>query len=420
MKFRHMWPAFLMALFAVTIFADVLRYHIRMCYGFSALFLIAYLVSKFNRFVLSPIIKWLFLAIFCYISSFLLTGREDMDTISHMIVPYFLAPFACAGMALYIMSTGDEKIRKWALVLPLVPIFISALLTIRAPLDSSRVFLANAMNNEMDFIAIENLTGGVMGYSAIHSLPFLLCGLVAAAKNVKSTKWILIFWMLASICVVTVLRSGYGACLLCTAIVLLFSIVRTKNRKMTLSLAIGAGGIILFLWKAGIVLSMLLAIQQYLPEGSIDGKISDLESQVKDSEGSEYWRDRVDLYAISFETFKKNPFLGGENSGGHSFFIDLLGQTGLIGVISFLIYYFTLYTMISRCLPSRNRWYFTIASISLFLLLLFKANGLTAQCFALFYLLPLLSLSDGRLLAEGCFNTRRFFHIRLEGLPWQG
>lgn len=391
MKARYVSFFLVTALLGCAVWSEFLRFRIRMLLFAGLLLSIIYLSINLPRWVL----RYLFFA-FCLVAVFCLGGLNLSATALanqiHVLPTYIFLPLVCSGILACILTKGDYKLVWLVLGFSFVVILYSSIKTIVAPVNASRVFLGNARNDEMLMIALDNLNGGVLGYAQIHGLPFVVCALIYIVKYARNV-WLRIASGILGICAALAMyRSGYTAAMLCLLLVGIVSSVSVKNRKITIAglclMAVGFWGAV----ESGLLLSALETILPHMDaSNSIGYKIKEFADYQTSVNGSAYWNVRSSAYAENWRLILQSPLYGhGEGVGpGHSQMLEILVGGGLMVFIPYIIYICSFFAFVAKCLPTKGRWYFVVASWIFLLLAYMKASALLVQYEVLLLMMPL-------------------------------
>lgn len=409
---------FTMLVFMLTmsVWWDYARYRIPMFFAGSIFFALAFLAIWLARYYETKYFFLLMLSVFLWLFPALEMSEETLSTWMHEVPQAVFLPFVGAGLFAYILIMCDYKLLKIVLVISAIFILYTALKTSAAEVNSARTFFGNARTVENVAKAIENLEENVMGYAHVHSIPFIVAGVVCIFKRADRIYVKLFAAAFGLICIYALLKSGYTTATMATGLV--FAMSATSARKRVIQILTVLLGIILFaiMVRTGMLLSILEGIEPLLPHNTaLIDKIHEFAAIQTTVNGSEYWKVRSFLYQLSWEAFCEHPVFGSGigHGGGHAFLLDLLGRGGIVCFMPFMVFYIAMYKFVSRALPLDVRWYFFSSFLALVLLSSFKGPGLIAQNHIIFFVLPLALVSNRADFQNACIRIRRQLRLPL-------
>lgn len=241
----------------------------------------------------------------------------------------------------------DNKLKRTFLILFSISFLISAIATLSVVVvdnNASRL-LAGAAKYEA---RTAYYAKGVGGYGFIYGSVFLL---YAYILNLQKEKKSFSKFFLLSIIITTsamIVFASYTTALLFGLIIIFLSIYAQSHRKdatilfilSILAIVILINPILNSIYNIGVTLELDWIINRI-------GQLIDAEA-----EGSIDGLKRYKLYMISFNSFIRNPFLGGKYNGGHSFFLDNLAMFGIFGAL-FCLSFFKYLIVLRKSLGSR-------------------------------------------------------------------
>lgn len=305
-----------------------------------------------------------------------------------------------------------------AMVLIMLPFL---LVTIYEPIGTSRLNIISAVKYDLydQMLQIEEANAkGVMMYPQIHSLPFLIVSSIMLAKHLRTKRERMVAAIFATILMTTVFRSGFGYAIGVSILLVFLSFVKVKNKEVSFLLVALSCILFLFLHKSGVIVAMLNSVQDGIGEGNAVGaKAKDISDIVQGTvEESSDFSTRITLYKMGLAAFVKYPIFGAPptvETGGHSYWLDTLGQWGLVGFLVEAVMIAIAFRLERAVLPYFQKTSFDMAAVCFMLLLCLKAGGLSVQHTAFFLMLPsmLIFREDDFYIASN--NVRRMFHLPL-------
>ena len=265
------------------------------------------------------------------------------------------------------------------------------LLTIYMPIGTSRMNIATAMMISDSLVeeTEEVSKMGVMMYPQIHSLPFLVVSSIMLMKHLKVFKEKFAFAMLATLLVVAIVRSGFGYAIVATFILVAMSFSGAKRKSTNILVLVLMGIFGLFFIKSGSLASMLNNVQESWGYGNVVGEKAGEVSAIIQGNSSDAadFSGRQELYKLSLNAFIKHPFFGApsvEGIGGHAYWLDILGQWGLVGFFVEALMFAFAVRLERDILPDFQKYYFNIAFLFYMLICCVKAGGMSVQNTAFF------------------------------------
>jgi len=229
------------------------------------------------------------------------------------------------------------------------------------------------------------------GYGFFYSLPFFGLILINLSKN-KILNFLI--WFSILLCIVL---SQYFILLM---IFLLTFFIRVKTIKFNLflfRLMVFFGSFIIFIiiFNNSFInlLKFLIDLTDFLNLSFLSEKISDFVNLLLTNQGGNSIDSRLYVYIKSVISFLRNPFFGGllepnpiGSVGGHSEILDLLGSTGIFGLIILIL-------MIKILHPFKvflNNEYIYYSTFILILIALLNPISSFPQISIMFLILPIL------------------------------
>lgn len=261
-------------------------------------------------------------------------------------------------------------------------------------------FDANAIRSSRSMIyeGYGYILYGTPGYSHIYSFMLLVPFFLHKSLTVKGKSKIVYIASLVMMAYMITVSQLATALILTVLGILVYTFFHAKSVAKVLVAVVGVFLAFLIIDNNGY--DMLMALSGKV-EGDWSVKFVDLAKSLVGEQDSGMVSGRKELYAASFESFLKSPFVGkfiqnDGSIGGHATAIDVLGLTGVLGFIPFII--------VIVCNGQRMKYGsdyndlkpVIIATVIQFLVLVFTKNIITAQpiFFTYFVLVPMLVKSE--------------------------
>ena len=396
---------FFWCLLIVAFIAGPLRYKIHFFAGGSLLLCWFYMVTQVknikDRIILCPlafVCGWLAL---CLIKS----DFHGMGVLWQSAV----VPITALGYLVFLLQRGDYVLYRNCLYLSLLIVLPFVIVTLSADMGASRTLAGNAITFAQLVEAYENRIKGVLDYGAIHSFPFLIMGVYVSCRLQKNIKHKLLLGAFALLLFAVMVKSVFFAAFVVTCGLLYLS--NGDNFKMRFIVFIGAILSIWALWATGTIVHLLEFFVNI-----VFGVDSDSIAVVKVKQIADYYylgtgfEGRENRYEVAINGFLNNILIGGideHEDAGHSFVLQILGDFGLIGFTIYLCYFRSLFKVVSRVLPQKLRWYYSIMIIGFIVLALVKNIGLSIEVFMIFGWAPMFLLLREEDFYIGVANARR-------------
>lgn len=259
-------------------------------------------------------------------------------------------------------------------------------------------FFPNAIRARatMEYIGGEEFLYATPDYAMVYGLALIFPVFLQKVKNAEQKVDKIFYLILAALSFYIVAVSQFATALIIAIVgtLVFFMLGMAGNKKILILFVLGFLVFYVHVTKMDIEFLNMLA-------DSVDGtwseKLQDMADSLSGSALSGSLSERNDLYQTSLETFLKSPLLGimayrsGE-LGGHATAIDILGLSGLMGFIPFVLMYVYNFKRVCRtCNFSKNKAAIIACNIE-FVVLVFTKNIITSLSvfFAFFVLFPLL------------------------------
>lgn len=248
----------------------------------------------------------------------------------------------------------------------------------------------------MEYIGGEEFLYATPDYAMVYGLALIFPVLLQKFKNSEQRKDKILYLIYAALSFYIIAVSQFATALIIaivgTLVFLLLSMAGNKRIFILLILAF----LILYVHITKMDIEFLNMLSDSV-DGTWAEKLQDISESLAGSSLSGSLSDRNDLYQTSLETFLKSPLLGimaysnGE-LGGHATAIDILGLSGLMGFVPFVLTYIYNFKRVCRtCNYEKNKAAIIACNIE-FIILVFTKNIITSLSvfFAFFVLMPLI------------------------------
>ena len=190
--------------------------------------------------------------------------------------------------------------------------------------DISRLLAGTHLGDEK----LQYYKMGVGGYGYVFAMSFFMYGIVRWIKKSTSKAekiYLIVFLIINSL---LILYAAYTTAIIIS--VALIGLALMADIKLKYQIPILSAIIILMLVLGNPLLEACYDIANNLELNWVAKRFEQL-LQAQETNDMSSLR-RVELYTISWNTFKKNPITGGSAVGGHSQILDLLAQYGIFAV----------------------------------------------------------------------------------------
>lgn len=405
-------------LLVFTCYVPILKYLMRSLMLVVTLYALLFLLYKLPRFYMSRFF-WIPVAFFVY--RFFIAwvwGHYDMgnslSTGVYVLLAEVLGLIVASGLFLALVSSGDYKCFRTFIYISIGFLLLFAIFTIRAEVGTARDFGSTDGSYYAMQRAADNIMTGTLDYATIHTLPFVIFGLIYSAKSMQ-VKGKAYFYIGGLLMLLAVYRSAFTLATLFALVLLIIAFV--PQRRIAVSL-IGIGFLLVLFGvflKVGLVTEMLMGFRSLISESdsvSITGKVDELISLSKGvaiGDGA----TRLDLYTLSLKSFCKSPLWGNFDAelGGHAFLLDYLGREGLLGVAIWCLFYVNYFLKIKAVLSKSLRTPYVVAFVSFIGIISLKAAWMRTYGFALYLIVPSLLLIQEKLYYETSYRVRRYLRL---------
>lgn len=179
---------------------------------------------------------------------------------------------------------------------------------------------------------------GLPDYGLMHSYTLMLIPLCLMIRNnvgkykiMAIVLLVLLFYMITQTAVTTSL-------FLSLFIFIFACLYDEKNGQKTFIAFLVVSVLLFILYKLGVFLWLVDSLMPFFEGTAVSYKLEDFHDSITTGTlTGGHIIGRIDLHSISRESFWNNPIFGGGIAGGHSKILDLLGATGLVVFIPFIM-----------------------------------------------------------------------------------
>lgn len=338
----------------------------------------------------------------------IINNYENLDPrTTETLAEFFLAIFFSMNLWLYFRLERDQiRLNKMAYIIlgfVVITLITTSIGLITFP-NAARDLVGNSDPEQVSLLLSYNI-----GSYAFQYLMVFIAPLAYYFYKLSKNKWWLIFLILI---IYEVLYAQIVAVVFLLALNLLLSffiLSRKLNfRKYIKNLFIAVG---LFFILKGWIVQILFFSSNLLP--------SKLEMVAEKFNEVAYYLDSgsqinqaltTNMYAyqtrkeVSIASFNSSPIIGGGDSGGHHFWIDLLAEHGLLGTLPWLLTFIIFYKSVSKIF-NHNEKIIILNSILIFIAIGLNKNILIFSMPSfVFFVVPLLLFVFGS--HKGRFNQK--------------
>ncbi len=323
-------------------------------------------------------------------------GFGDDISISHIvkIAIGISQPFL---MYLYFINSEDRIGFSKLSLISLVFIFISATISLISlhmfPGASRSLAQGSASLNFMLHEMYQKI--GIVSYTFYSALAFLMPAIAFLIKNTSRNIYKTFYIIAFIISAYSLIKAEHTTIMIFAFALFLLGFITPKNRR-------AANTIILFFIVLVFIFSNYLAnllhwIGNILSDdqnGKIALRLDDLAKAIdtKDFDpetGQTYLAgERISRSVYSWKSFIQNPLIGSGTSGGHAYWLDILGKFGLLGILPWIIIFRQFIKRNHLLLNKSVLFLFNMSFIGLLLFGLIKNLGGIELWMALFFVLP--------------------------------
>jgi len=232
---------------------------------------------------------------------------------------------------------------------------------------------------------------GIVSYGLIHGLPTLLPALVYLLKTGNNIQTKIIWLSIIIVFYTLVLKASFATSLILSTLILLPSLIISKNTTRSIFLLVAILLMFLPLFNEDILINNLEKIKPFFSETEIEEKISDIQLSVKFGDNEGQLGTRGTLYADSWNSFFKEPIWGSmkhKDAGGHAFIADFLAWFGIIGAAPLILFLLFFIKKIYSEIQKKQKLYFLLSLIPFFVLSFAKGTPYFEQMLYLLLFLP--------------------------------
>ncbi len=333
------------------------------------------------------------------------------DTIGEMLFLFLPIAILCAMLAW--MEYAQFRRFVLTVIILCVPFL---LLTIRADVGSSRMQMAVAEMISVDAMieTYEMSRSGVMMYSQIHSLPFLVVSSVMLVRHLNSKKEKIGAALFTALVLLALIRSGFGYAIALSLVLVVMSFVGSRHFPILIGTFLVLLVIGFFLIKTGVIVAALEMVQNGFGYSNVIGeKAGEIAAIIRGEETSDFETRKI-MYGLSWDSFCENPFFGAHSwvgIGGHAYWLDMLGRWGFVGFFFEALMFGTACHFVCKWLPKLQVYYFLLIFVSFIFICSVKAKGFDTQNPVIFLMaVPMLLFRADDFYAASN-NIRRMFRF---------
>lgn len=257
----------------------------------------------------------------------------------------------------------------------------------------------------------QNIGGYEFVYSSVILLPFLIYEI----KNEKAKRVLYLLCLLMILGIAVITQYATAIILIVLAFAFLIILQTLSPKRLVFVFLIFA----IFYYIGTIMLpKWLIAAQDYFHEvGSVqlEERFGLIYDAFFKQETSGDLLSRQQLYQKSAQAFFENPafgnLFGGEEIGGHSEFLDVLGATGIVGMFFYIVLFISFFTKV-RMLKGNNIYVHIVVSILLFSFLSCINTVLFKEIGYVVFLFPFLLKNDENGMNTLCTHQTKYKYIR--------
>ena len=312
----------------------------------------------------------------------------------------FLVPSA---ICFYAYKYGNESFMKVVVLLVFAIICIESVASYFINLSFPGIIrnLESLTREEGDrSFAYSFMKLGLANYSFTHALPIIISPLICLLKD-KTTKykWMLIITLLLSCLLIYISSSGTSFFLMVLMIILgIITNLKGLSRNIIV-LAVSIVCFSPFIFSQSIQIATFDVLERMVPEESLIGsKLEAIKLSIQSEKAESDVEARVTRYRKSIDGFTENMLLGSNDKlGGHSAFLDRLGNLGLIGFIPLFLFILMQVRNTMPYIPDRHKAFYLEGIIAAMLMFGLKAVGLWGILLLSFVVLPFMLTEKDKL-----------------------
>lgn len=238
---------------------------------------------------------------------------------------------------------------------------------------------------------------GLADYSFCHALPIMIPPLICWIKD-KKTKWKWIIWCILMLTCLLIYISASGTAILLMVLMLTLGFLTGVSNKSKNIGRLIASLIVFspFLFSEQMQLATIDTVSSALPSDAfMTRKLESIHYSIEQGSSEGDVEARVIRYDKSVDGFIENPFWGSNRKlGGHSSFLDRLGNLGLVGITPLLLFLIIQYKLTQRYIPDKHSLFYLEGMIAAMLIFLLKAVSLLPVLIITFVVLPFMFVTN--------------------------
>lgn len=286
----------------------------------------------------------------------------------------------CGSISYYLMTSDDQKTKKWISILILSVLIIQtvpSLIMYMTAKDTIRTFMNMVSHGEADFEWEYLFKVGILSYDVTHSLPVLVPPLMMWLRTKDIGKTWKTFCLISLLCIlvltfiydVTTVQILVFFCIGVSLLIYPNQAKRNRQRVILVSLLI-----LPIVVSTSLQVGLLKRVETVAP-GEMKEKVADMQYNLTHNDDTGDIGNRSKKYTLSLLSFIDSPIVGTddvEQIGYHSAVFDRLGAFGLIGFVPFLLILILTTRFCRKRMSTSSRWYYLVCTIAFVILLIMK------------------------------------------------
>lgn len=307
----------------------------------------------------------------------------------------------------YFSCTHNYKFMKWVVFFFCSIILFLGIISIPQLLADPMLLRNYSSDMSMDLISHSYW---LISYEAVHLfpciLPFAIFIFRSNLKLIYKIVTAIISLLLIYIDFVSGAATPFLLCFLSVLFAMTINVHKTVKSNLLRIVLVSA--ILMIVLESQMLLFILQVIEPVFENSSLGVKINEITGYLSYGQAYGDLYARQSLYLQSINLFLDHPMLGGNNLllGQHSFMLDVLGASGIVGVIPLFALLFIEIKTVSKMLRYTKVYYFVGIMVCL-LLSYFKS---TLPSFAMFLLLPAIAVILDNVYYKNSLNYNETHH----------
>lgn len=320
-----------------------------------------------------------------------ITGIYDIShktyNFSFIILKELLPIYICSTLLIYFI-TAENTERLISIVRILMVFLIITLITCNIGLtfapDAARM-ISGKLGAEGEFELLQQYQKmGIAGYDFYYGLAYIMPVFIfVLSKHWKNIRQRLIISSFILLTFYTIIKAQMATAVLFAvmlSILSLFGVLSKKlvSRKKIIILLIV---VVPFIFVPGSVyVSVLQVMAKIAPGDILKSRLSDLSVAIEYfdqgiEESETHVSQRSERLPYLWENFKSSPIIGGGESTGHNFWLDRMSLFGLIGMIPWILLYYSILQTVSSRLNEETKYYWILVFTAVISIGFIKNSG---------------------------------------------